>query len=479
VNQQPVSPQPTGQDPILDSLLERVNRLMADAAGSSPLTAASRGPAAKGPAVTATAAAPRKQRFTPREPETLSQAGLSEADVEALLLKLLLHCNDMTGRDTAEHIRLPFLMVEGVLRQMKADRLVVYRGSCPMNDYVYQLTDVGRERARRMLEQCTYYDTAPVSLEAYIASVHAQSITRQCPTKADLEQAFFDLRIPPPLLNRLGPAVCSGRGLFLYGAPGNGKTSIAERVTRAFEQQVWIPRALLVDGVIIRLFDPRCHEESPLKRSVALVDQSGVDRRWVRIKRPSIVVGGELTMDSLELAYNSSTNTCEAPVQLKSNCGTLVIDDFGRQRMSIDELLNRWILPLEKRYDFLSLPTGKKIEVPFDQLLIFSTNLKPRDLVDEAFLRRIPYKIEVNDPTEQEFRELFKMMCPKLHVPYREEPINHLIDQHYRATGRPFRCCQPRDLLLQVRNHCLYQGIPVELTNEHLDLAAETYFALF
>ncbi len=192
-----------------------------------------------------------------------------------------------------------------------------------------------------------------------------------------------------------------------------------------------------------------------------------IDKRWVRIRRPTIVVGGELTMDNLEVTLNTSTGISEAPMQLKSNCGTLVIDDFGRQRMSTDELLNRWIVPLEKRYDFLNMANGKKIQVPFDQLIIFSTNLEPRDLVDDAFLRRIPYKIEVVDPSEEEFRELFRMMCPiRWDSTTTTRPSIYLIETHYKAVGRPFRCCQPRDLLLQVRNYCRYQKAILVLTRE-------------
>ena len=201
----------------------------------------------------------------------------------------------------------------------------------------------------------------------------------------------------------------------------------------------------------MRVFDPSLHHEAPLQRADGPAAARPVDRRWVRIKRPTIVVGGELTMDSLEVNASAGINVSEAPLQMKSNCGTLVIDDFGRQRMTTDELLNRWIVPLEKRYDFLQLTNGKKIQVPFDQLIIFSTNLEPKDLVDDAFLRRIPYKIEVLDPSEEEFRELFKIMAPKLGIKFEQSALDYLIEQHYRAVNRPFRCCQPRDLLLADR----------------------------
>src|SRR5205085_5855464 len=228
---------------------------------------------------------------------------------------------------------------------------------------------------------------------------------------------FADLLISEGLYEMLGPAINSGRGMFLYGAPGNGKTSIAERITRCFGDEIYIPRALCIEGVIIKLFDSEVHEPINVKKSV-LLRPEGVDERWVKIRRPTIVVGGELTMEALEIQFNRTTKTCEAPVQLKSNCGTFAIDDFGRQRMRPIELLNRWIVPLEKRYDFLSLPHGAKIQVPFDQLIIFSTNLEPKDLVDEAFLRRIPYKINVPDPDEEEFHRLFALTAPAVGCEY-------------------------------------------------------------
>jgi len=343
---------------------------------------------------------------------------------------------------------------------------------------VYQLTDLGRERARRQAQQCSYFGSAPVSLADYIAAVRAQSLTKQHPTAEDLHRAFADLLLSPRMLDRLGPAINSGRGLFLYGAPGNGKTSIAERITAAFGKYIWIPRALGVDGEIIRLFDPINHVEAPLETGTGLLDQRGIDKRWVRIRRPTIIAAGELTMSALEVTINTSTGISEAPLQMKSNCGTLVIDDFGRQKMRIEELLNRWIVPLEKHVDYLALPNGKKIQVPFDQLIIFSTNLEPRELVDEAFLRRIPYKIEVLDPTEEEFRKLFVLLAERLGIEYRQEPVDYLIERHYRRANRPFRFCHPRDLLLQIRNFCAYHNRAPVLSNDAIDLACENYFAV-
>jgi DNA-binding PadR family transcriptional regulator len=461
----------------LDALLDRIHQLTtAQTAPARPLAESSPAPARA--AFEARAAEQRKGEWMPEEPDTLADAGLTDGEVEALCLKTLNGRAEATGRYLSEHLQLPFRMIDPLLHSMKHDRLVAHKGAASMNDYVYQLTELGRERAKKFAEHCTYFGAAPVSLAAYIDSVKSQTLADQHPTEEDLHRAFEDLLIEKSMLIRLGPAINSGRGLFLYGAPGNGKTSIAERITKAFGQHIWIPRAIGIDGEIMRLFDPGMHEETPLPANEGLLDHRKIDNRWVRIRRPTIVVGGELTMDQLEVTLNTNTNVSEAPLQMKSNCGTLVIDDFGRQRMTTDQLLNRWIVPLEKRYDFLNLASGKKIQVPFDQLIVFSTNLEPKQLVDDAFLRRIPYKIEVIDPDEAAFRQLMKIMAPKLGVEYDEAAVNYVIDKHYRAVDRPLRCCQPRDLILQIRNYCRYTNKPAKMTPENFDFAAQNYFAV-
>ncbi|MGI9517079.1 MAG: AAA family ATPase [Pirellulaceae bacterium] len=416
--------------------------------------------------------------FVPRCPRSFEEAKLSESKVEELVLKYLLARGDASGRKISEQIKLPFILIEKFLNKLKLEQVIAYIGQATMNDYICRLTDIGTVRARGYSNICTYYGAAPVCLQDYCRSVKSQSIDGHYPSRDELSAAFSDLLIDEAMLQKLGPAVSSGRGMFLYGFPGNGKTSIAERVTKSFGPYIWIPRAMQIEGEIVRLFDPMCHEPAPMEESDDLMGTNDIDERWVRIKRPTIVVGGELTMDHLEITYNSDSGISEAPIQLKSNCGILVIDDFGRQKMRVDELLNRWIVPLEKRYDYLNLTSGKKIQVPFDQLVIFSTNLEPRDLVDDAFMRRIPYKIEVEDPSLENFIKLFEIMSKVVGIPYDPAAVEYLIKTHYEPTNRPLRNCQPRDLLLQIRNYCNYNKLPLVMSKESFDFAADCYFSV-
>jgi hypothetical protein len=418
------------------------------------------------------------KHYTPAEPKSLAETGLTSEDVEKLVLKYLLARGSAVGRRIAQQVCLPFGLIDPLLKALKQEQLLVFKGAATIGDYEYTLTELGRERARRYTEECTYFGSAPVCLKDYLEAMARQSIARQHATEPELREAFADLIINEKMLAKLGPAINSGRGMFLFGAPGNGKTSIAERVTNCFGSTIWVPRTLGVEGDIIRIFDPAIHELIDEPTSDGIFNVSGIDPRWVHIRRPTVVVGGELTMAELEVKQNPVTKICEAPLQLKSNCGTLVIDDFGRQRMPVDELLNRWIVPLEKRYDYLNLPSGKKIQVPFDQIIIFSTNLEPKDLVDGAFLRRIPYKIQVADPSIDEFHKLFQVMAPLLGFQYEKSAVDYLIDTHYKPVKRPLRACQPRDLLLQVRNYCMYHCLPKVMTPEAFDFAVENYFSI-
>ena len=420
----------------------------------------------------------RDEVWRPAEPEDLETARVKESMLEAIIYRYLLNMGEAEGRRVADQVKLPFRMVEPVLTRLKSEQNVAYKNATATNDYVYILTETGRMVARNHQNDSTYFGACPVSLEEYIASVKMQTIEGQYPKRADLLRAFSDLLINPSMLEKLGPAVASGRGMFLFGFPGNGKTSIAERVTGAFGKYVWVPAAVDVDGDVLRVYDPMNHEIAMPDSGPGILDIGGFDKRWVRIERPTIVAGGELTMEMLEVQCNPESNISEAPLQLKSNCGTLVIDDFGRQKMRVDELLNRWIVPLEKRYDFLNMASGKKIQVPFDQLVVFSTNLEPKDLVDDAFLRRIPYKIEAENPPEEDFRKLFEIMCKVTKVPYNAQAIDYLIETHYKPTDRPMRMCQPRDLLLQVKNYCLYNDVPIELKKKYVDFACDVYFSV-
>ncbi|WP_437194039.1 AAA family ATPase [Planctomicrobium sp. SH527] len=413
-------------------------------------------------------------RFMPTAPETLPQAGLHPREVSDLLLKTLAVRGIESGYNISKAIGLRFPLVERVLRQLKIDRLVSYRNSAAGGDYLYELTEHGRERAVSLSQICAYLGTAPVSLSHYIASVQAQAPGRQKPTLAAIREAFRDLLMEEDLISGLGQAIHSGRGMFLYGPAGNGKTSIAERVTKSFGDTIWIPRSISSHGEIIRLFDPNRHKPVPTNGA----DHELMDGRWIQIERPTIVAGGELRMENLEINYIRTTGVGEAPLQMKANCGTLLIDDFGRQRMRIDELLNRWIVPLEHRYDYLHLESGRSIQVPFEELLVFSTNLQPRDLVDEAFLRRIPYKIEVKNPSEATFRRLFKSEAAQRQVSCPEEMIDYLVDTHYRQNNRSFRNCHPRDLLRQIENRCSLHEMDFSVTREALDEAVSIYFSI-
>ncbi len=420
-----------------------------------------------------------RMKFHPRPVGSFEDAGLNHALVESLILKFLFNVGTASGRRIAAELGLPFGPFPDFLRHLKNQQIVNYSSSATASDFIYALTDTGRARARTYSEECTYVGTAPVPFEAYLESVEAQTIATEHPKEEDLRRAFADLLISEQTFDTLGPAINSGRGLFLYGPPGNGKTSIAERITRCFGTSVWIPQVLWIEGQLIKLFDLANHEPIEETGSGGLLDSTDFDRRWIHIKRPTIVAGGELRMDDLEIRFDPITKVSEAPLQLKSNLGSFLIDDFGRQRMQPVELLNRWIVPLEKRYDFLSLANGKKIRVPFDQLIIFSTNLEPRQLVDEAFLRRIPYKIHASDPTEREFRRLMELFAPLLGFSeVNHAAVDHLIERHYKADSRNYRACQPRDLLLQIRNYCMYNELPLAMTSEYFDVAVANYFTV-
>jgi predicted ATPase with chaperone activity len=418
-----------------------------------------------------------EESFLPAAPRTLEETGVSISLIESLVVKYLSLVGSCSGRAIAKNVCLPFGILEGLFVELRTRQLMVHSGSAPVNDYYYSLTEQGRERAQAMLSVCGYTGAAPVPLTDYVLSVDAQTIRAEAPKRSQLEKAFSDISIDPALFESLGPAVNSGAGLFLYGAPGNGKSTLAKRITMCFGQEIWVPWTLVEDGQLVKVYDTAYHE-AVHRREDGIMKAAEHDQRWVKVRRPTVVVGGELTLDNLEIRHDPNSNVCEAPLQLKSNCGCLLIDDFGRQRIEPAALLNRWIVPLESRIDFLTLPTGKKIQVPFEQLIIFSTNLEPADLVDDAFLRRIPYKIEIGDASEEEFHELFKLYAKSFSCEYDPNVVDYLVKTHYYPLNRPLRRCHPRDLLSQILNYCTYNDLPMEMRPEYFDRVVKSYFTV-
>ena len=404
--------------------------------------------------------------------ESLGGPGVRRGDLEELFLKTILNRGPVSAAEVAAQARLPRTLVADFLRQMKTDGVLAYARNAGLVDYLHELTEVGRERAARAHHRCTYFGADPVGFDEYVAAVGRQSLREQTVTIDALKAALSDLHVGAEVFSQVGMALSSVGALFLHGPPGNGKSSIAERLVKAYDPSVWIPRAVRVSGEVVRLFDPSVHEELP----VPLTLREAYDERWVQVARPTVVVGGELTLAHLEFAANPVTGVLEAPVQMKANGGTLVVDDFGRQRCSVEALLNRWIVPLEKGYDYLNTPNGRKVQVPFDLLTVFATNLEPRDLVDEAFLRRIPYKIQTADPTPDEFRALTRITAERMGIDVDGGAVEDLLVRHFEGFDRPLRFCHPRDLLAQVRTFCDFHGRPRVADRETFDAAVKNYF---
>jgi hypothetical protein len=378
-----------------------------------------------------------------------------------------------------ERIRLPYGLLEPLIERLRAERQLEVRGASGSGSagYRYALTDAGRDRARQYLDINSYAGPAPVPLAAYVAEMNALGASRGYIDQERLRQGFSHLVVNERVLEQLGPAINAAKAVFLYGSPGNGKTVIAEGLGRALGGDMYMPYAIEVDGQIITMFDPVNHEAiEPPPESGTLVTDGARDRRWVRIRRPVVTVGGELTLDMMELTFNPITKFYEAPLQLKANGGVFVVDDFGRQRVRPQDLLNRWIVPLEGRVDYLTLHTGKKFQVPFEVLVAFATNLEPKSLADEAFLRRIPYKIAIGDPSIQEFSKIFEMNCRRRQLTFHPVMVAYLQRRHYRPAGRPLRSCHPRDILDQVAALCRYRRMQPTITKELLDFACASYF---
>lgn len=415
--------------------------------------------------------------FVPPEPESLETIDIDATTIEGLILKTLATRSSMVARDLADYLCLPYFnIVEPVIEQLRANRLIeITQGDIQAISYNLTISDAGRARANQFFEQSAYNGPAPISIESYYEAIKTQTIRNIQVNERKLNAAFDDLLFEKEILQQVGPAVNSGQSIFLYGPPGNGKTSISERIVKAFGGNIFIPTCIEVSGAIVRLFDDYNHTEITDPTKDARLGQK-FDQRWRLISRPVIIVGGELTMASLDLIWSEESRFYEAPFQMKANGGAFMIDDFGRQRMDPKELLNRWIVPLEKKVDYLTLHTGVKMEIPFDQLIIISTNLDPKDLVDEAFLRRIRYKIPINNPSEENFKGIWKIMSDVKGFPYSDEVVDYFIQKHMQPHGRPFRGCLPRDILELVGDSCRFQQIALTITPELLDAAADAYF---
>ncbi len=429
----------------------------------------------------------------PSAPESLSQTGLTLGFLSELTLRILYVRGGLLGLDLAKIVRLPFKILEEALNFLKNEKCVEVLGGDLIGriSYRFNLTELGRRRAQESMEQCAYVGPAPVPLEDYVEQVYRQAVTAIDISPEAVRAAFSHLVVSEELFNAIGPAIVSGKSVFIYGPPGNGKTSIAQAIGNFMNMnggEVYVPYAFIVEGNIVTIYDPSVHERSEeddidrLEDNEAtirrLLNTGTVDPRWVRIKRPVIIVGGELSLQMLDLKYSPEANYYQGPLHVKANGGVFLIDDFGRQLCSPKELLNRWILPLESRIDFMQLATGQKFQVPFEQLTMFSTNLDPKDLVDDAFLRRMRHKVEILAPERDIYERIFNANLRRLGMNPCPEAIDFLYERYYNR-GRSPRASDCRDLLETVQSICRFRRIPVQLTRELMAEASASFIREF
>lgn len=429
----------------------------------------------------------------PTAPETLQESGLSHSFLCDQLLRTIYARGPQIGRDLAQYLCLPFKVIRDPIRFLKDEKCIQVDGGDLVGEvsYRFSLTDLGRNRAHDCMEQCAYIGPAPVPLEDYVEQCYRQTVTGlQCYPET-LRAPFSHLVINDDMFLALGPAIISGRSVFIYGPPGNGKTAMARSIGDFMNTaggSIYVPHAFIADGNIITMFDPSLHvvddvvddlggDETDI--AVRRLLSTGVsDQRWVKIRRPVIITGGELNLDMLDLRYNAEANFYQAPIHFKANGGVFLIDDFGRQLVSPKELLNRWILPLEDRHDFLTVSSGKKFQVPFEQLIIFSTNLDPKALVDDAFLRRIRHKVKVEAPSKEVYQSIFASVCRRLGMNYEQEAVDFMYERYYNK-GRSPRASDCRDLLEIVQSICRYRRQPVHLTRDLIIEASASFIAEF
>jgi predicted ATPase with chaperone activity len=429
----------------------------------------------------------------PTSPESLQQAGLTVGFLCDLLLRTLYARGAMLGIDMSRQLCLPFKVIEESLKFLKDEKCLEVTGGDLVGriSYKFNLTEMGRRRAHDAMKMCAYVGPAPVPVEDYVEQCYRQAVTGITVTPETLRQSFGHLVIKDDLFNAIGPSIVSGKSIFIYGPPGNGKTSMARAIGDFMNNhggEIYVPYAFQVEGSIITVFDQALHtrgeddlgdrlddQEATIRR---LMNTGTIDQRWVKIKRPVIVTGGELNLSMLDLRFNAESNFYQAPLHVKANGGIFLIDDFGRQLCSPKELLNRWIVPLEERRDFLSLANGKKFEVPFEQLTMFSTNLDPKDLVDDAFLRRIRHKVEVEAPGRDVYEKIFNSVVKRLGMNACPDAIDYLYERYYNC-GRSTRASDCRDLLETIQSICRFRKQPVQLTRDLMAEAASSFICEF
>jgi predicted ATPase with chaperone activity len=429
----------------------------------------------------------------PAAPETLKEAGLGQGFINEMILRTLYVNGGLLGLDLARILCLPFKVIEESIRFLKDEKCLEVTGGDLIGrvSYRFMLTELGRRRALDAMKLCAYVGPAPVPLEDYVEQTYRQAVTGIACTPEILKESFHHLVITEDLFNAVGPAVVSGRSIFIYGPPGNGKTSVARAIGDFMNRsggEIYIPYAFLAENSIITVYDQAVHRlsddsqndriddnEATIRR---LLNTGTVDARWVRVRRPVVITGGEFCLPMLDLRFNIEGNFYQAPLHVKANGGIFLIDDFGRQLCSPKELLNRWILPLEDRHDFLTVSSGKKFEVPFEQLTMFSTNLDPRDLVDDAFLRRIRHKVGIQAPPREVYERIFNAMIRKLGMNNCPEALEFLYERYYN-NGRTPRASDCRDLLETVQSICRYRRQPIQLTRELMAEASASFICEF
>jgi len=425
------------------------------------------------------AVADEASRVLPPSPHNVEETGLDFLFLTELLSKILFLRGRMSLSDLSGHVKLPVSVLESVLDFMRAEHLceLASRGDNSASTF-FQLSDTGRLRAGDYMRRCQYAGPAPVSLDAYSAQVLRQSIRDVHYTREIMAAGFDGFIIRSTVLDQLGAAMNSGRAIIIYGQPGTGKTFIAENLTRLLQDFVAIPYAITVDNEVIQMYDPHVHELMPQKAATHNLGRKHlVDARWLACKRPIAIAGGELTMETLDLDFDDGTRFYQAPPHVKANNGLFVIDDLGRQMVSPQDLMNRWIVPLDRRLDYLTLHTGYKFQIPFDVIVVFSSNIDPSELADEAFLRRLGYKIHIDALSEDQYRQVFRQVCDKLAIPFIEDALQHLLHERHYKEGRALLACYPRDLLGQVRDLARYESRPPALSAQVLDWAWHNYFA--